>query len=257
MASVIRTESNKYFGKQGEFAPEYTKYNSDDNLTKLEADDDAATSNWGTSWRTPTKDEFKELIEKCTWTWKGNGYEVKGANGKCIFFPVTGTYSGDIPFFRKCGNLQSLAISLNQNGTALMALGQKRQAVDNFREAAELCNKMSNPLNELQARKGLYEALWDINPDSAKIELEKYNDIKNKLYYSGATESLARYTAEYGNEQLSDENQKVKHNNILLGVGILVSVLLLGVIVFFYMRVRKRSRLQQLRLFAHYLEHAP
>ena len=29
-------ESNKYFGKQGEFAPEYTKYNSDDNLTKLE-----------------------------------------------------------------------------------------------------------------------------------------------------------------------------------------------------------------------------
>ncbi|MBO4613818.1 MAG: helix-turn-helix domain-containing protein [Bacteroidales bacterium] len=153
-----------------------------------------------------------------------------------------------IPFFRKCGNLQSLAISLNQNGTALMALGKKRQAVDNFREAAELCNKMSNPLNELQARKGLYEALWDINPDSAKIELEKYNDIKNKLYYSGATESLARYTAEYGNEQLSDENQKVKHNNILLGVGILVAVLLLGVIVFFYMRVRKRSRLQQLRL---------
>lgn len=94
-------ESNKYFEKQGEFAPEYTKYNSDDNLTKLEADDDAATSNWGTSWRTPTKDEFKELIEKCTWTWKGNGYEVKGANGKCIFFPVTGTYSGDKLFNEK------------------------------------------------------------------------------------------------------------------------------------------------------------
>ena len=153
-----------------------------------------------------------------------------------------------IPYFRATGNLQSLAISLNQNGTALMALGNKRLAVDNFRESAELCNMMSNPFNELQARKGLYEALWDINPDSAKIELEKYNDIKNKLYYDGATESLARYTAEYDNEQLSDENQKVKNRNIILAVGIVVAILLLGVIVFFYMRVRRRSRLQQYRL---------
>ena len=153
-----------------------------------------------------------------------------------------------IPYFRKTGNVQSLAISLTNNGTALMALGQKRQAVDNFRESADLCNKMNNPFNELQARKGLYEALWDINPDSAKIELNKYNDIKNKLYYDGATESLARYTAEYDNEQLSDENQKVKNRNIILAVGIVVVILLLGVIVFFYMRVRRRSRLQQNRL---------
>lgn len=153
-----------------------------------------------------------------------------------------------IPYFRKTGNVQSLAISLNQNGVALLALGQKRQAVDNFREAADWCNKMNNPLNELQARKGLYEALWDINPDSAKIELDKYNDIKNKLYYEGATESLARYTAEYDNEHLSDENQKVKNRNIILAVGIAVAILLLGVIVFFYVRVRRRSRLQQNRL---------
>ena len=153
-----------------------------------------------------------------------------------------------IPYFRKTGNVQSLAISLTNNGTALMALGKKRLAVDNFRESADLCNKMNNPFNELQARKGLYEALWEINPDSAKIELDKYNDIKNKLYYDGATESLARYTAEYDNEQLSDENQKVKNRNIILAVGIVVAILLLGVIVFFYMRVRRRSRLQQNRL---------
>ena len=153
-----------------------------------------------------------------------------------------------IPYFRATGNLQSLAISLNQSGTALMALGKKRPAIDNFREAADLCNKMSNPLNELQARKGLYEALWDINPDSAKIELDKYNDIKNKLYYEGATESLARYTAEYDNEQLSDENQKVKHRNIILAVGIAVAILLLVVVAMLYLRVRRRSRLQQYRM---------
>ena len=153
-----------------------------------------------------------------------------------------------IPYFRATGNLQSLAISLNQNGTAQMALGNKRLAINNFREAADLCNKMSNPLNELQARKGLYEALWDINPDSAKIELEKYNDIKNKLYYEGATESLARYTAEYDNEQLSDENQKVQYRNIILVVGITVAILLLVVVVVFYLRVRRRFRLQQYRL---------
>ncbi len=55
---------------------------------------DAATANWGDSWRMPTKDEIKELIDNCTWLWTTqngvNGYKVTGPNGNSIFLPATG-----------------------------------------------------------------------------------------------------------------------------------------------------------------------
>ena len=64
---------------------------SDGNLT---AAYDAATVNWGNTWRMPTLDEIKELKEKCSWQWtsvKGvNGYRVTGSNGNSIFFPAAG-----------------------------------------------------------------------------------------------------------------------------------------------------------------------
>lgn len=71
-----------------------TKYNSTDKLTTLEAADDAATANWGEKWRTPTKAEWQELHECCTWNWTTlngvKGYEVKAANGNSIFLPAAG-----------------------------------------------------------------------------------------------------------------------------------------------------------------------
>lgn len=42
----------------------------------------------------PTKEQFKELEENCTWEWKDNGYRVTGPNGNSIFLPADG--------FRKC-----------------------------------------------------------------------------------------------------------------------------------------------------------
>ena len=82
-----------------------TKYctNSDygtvDNMTILEAADDAATQNWGSNWRMPTIDEWEELLEKCTWTWTTlngvDGYEVKATNGNSIFLPATGCRNDD------------------------------------------------------------------------------------------------------------------------------------------------------------------
>lgn len=57
---------------------------------------DAATANWGGTWRMPTHIEIKELVDNCTWTWttqKGvNGCIVTGPNGKQIFLPATGCY---------------------------------------------------------------------------------------------------------------------------------------------------------------------
>lgn len=64
---------------------------SDGNLT---AAYDAATANWGGSWRMPTLDEMKELLNKCTWEWTTQngvyGRKVTGPNGNSIFLPAAG-----------------------------------------------------------------------------------------------------------------------------------------------------------------------
>ena len=65
-----------------------------DNKTVLDPEDDAATVNWGGSWRMPTKAEQDELRNNCTWKWttqKGvKGYKVTGPNGNSIFLPAAG-----------------------------------------------------------------------------------------------------------------------------------------------------------------------
>ena len=49
----------------------------------------------------PTRAEFKELIDNCTWEWttKGghNGYKVTGPNGNSIFLPAAGFRVGANP----------------------------------------------------------------------------------------------------------------------------------------------------------------
>ncbi len=84
-----------------------TKYNTEsgygivDNRTTLEPADDAAHANWGDDWRMPTKDDWQELKDNCTWMWTTQGgkagYCVTGLNSKSIFLPATGYY-GDGSF---------------------------------------------------------------------------------------------------------------------------------------------------------------
>ena len=38
----------------------------------------------------PTKEQWEELISNCVWTWIGNGYRIKGSNGKSITLPAAG-----------------------------------------------------------------------------------------------------------------------------------------------------------------------
>ncbi len=76
------------------------KYNKTDGLTVLEAADDAATANWGSEWRTPTQDDFQDLMTECAWDWDSigtvKGYIVSNKTdpSKYIFLPVTGYYIG-------------------------------------------------------------------------------------------------------------------------------------------------------------------
>lgn len=72
-----------------------TKYNATDGLTILDAGDDAATVNWGGTWRMPTNKELTELADNCTWLWTTmngvNGYSVRSkTNSNSIFFPAAG-----------------------------------------------------------------------------------------------------------------------------------------------------------------------
>jgi len=82
-----------------------TKYCTDssygivDNKTVLDAEDDAATANWGDKWRMPTKADFNEIKFNCTFTWTVqngvNGYKVTGPNGNYIFLPAAGERRAD------------------------------------------------------------------------------------------------------------------------------------------------------------------
>ena len=72
-----------------------SNYGTVDNNTVLDSADDAATANWGGSWRMPTKAEQDELHNNCTWTWTTqngvNGYKVtSNSNGNSIFLPAAG-----------------------------------------------------------------------------------------------------------------------------------------------------------------------
>jgi hypothetical protein len=67
-----------------------------DNLTILQPGDDAATANWGDGARTPTKEEWEELISHTTVQWttrKGvEGRLLTGSNGNKLFLPASGYY---------------------------------------------------------------------------------------------------------------------------------------------------------------------
>ena len=78
----------------------FTKYNTKynyghvDNLTTLLPEDDAATANWGSDWRMPTKEEFQELYNNTTVTWTQqngvNGRLFTASNGNSLFLPAAG-----------------------------------------------------------------------------------------------------------------------------------------------------------------------
>ena len=79
-----------------------------DNLTTLQPVDDAATANYG--GRTPTKEEWHELIDNTTSQWTTingvNGRRFTGSNGNSLFLPAAGyrwdsllIYAGDRGLF--------------------------------------------------------------------------------------------------------------------------------------------------------------
>lgn len=100
IGATLPEESGDYFA-WGEITPkdDYTNENSLTFNMKMEditgnPQYDAATANWGSSARMPTKPEMDELYYSCEWKWtvRNNvyGYTVTGPNGNSIFLPASG-----------------------------------------------------------------------------------------------------------------------------------------------------------------------
>ncbi|MBQ9201812.1 MAG: Ig-like domain-containing protein [Bacteroidales bacterium] len=79
----------------------YSSYGTVDNKTTLDSEDDVAHVILGGSWRMPTDAEWRELLEKCSWTWTSNyngtgvagrivTSNVEGYKDKSIFLPAAG-----------------------------------------------------------------------------------------------------------------------------------------------------------------------
>lgn len=98
---------------------DYGKDGYTDTKTVLDAEDDAATANWGKEWRMPTLAEIKEL-KSCinTWTTQNGMYGCKftGTNGNSIFLPVSGYYDEGNLYNGDCHGL-CWSSTLDEGGT--------------------------------------------------------------------------------------------------------------------------------------------
>jgi hypothetical protein len=100
--------------------------------------------------------------------------------------------------------------------------------------------------NEMHSRRGLYESLWDLNLDSAKIELTRFNDLKDLLYNMSSAESLARYNAEFGTELLQKENEHQKEIMVIVIIaGMVLLILFVGGV---WLLMHRRMRVRELAL---------
>ena len=131
-----------------------------------------------------------------------------------------------IPYLKENQNFQSYAIACNKMGMALLAQGRNDEAIRYFREAADIFSANGDLRNEMHSRKGLYESYWGEYPDSAKMEIERFNDLKDTLYNNATAESLAKFDTEFEAMWLRLENQKQRtRGNIILILCVVLGLL--------------------------------
>ena len=149
-----------------------------------------------------------------------------------------------VPALREIGDAHSYAIALNRLGMSLLCQKREREAIPYYQEAAALFSKMGDLYNEIHSHRGLYESYWTINPDSAKKELDYFDLLKDSLYTHATADALSRYNAEFGNDQLQQENEEARQQHRYL-IGAIIVILLLCAIAAWYMVHQMRIRQQQ------------
>lgn len=111
------------------FRQGYSKYNFDpekgvvDNLTTLDSSDDVAHFQWGGTWRMPTSEEWRELLDGCLKKeieFGGvKGYKFTSrTNGTSIFLPKAGK-NGEIAEVGLCGYYYSSSLCPDDPDSAI------------------------------------------------------------------------------------------------------------------------------------------
>lgn len=152
-----------------------------------------------------------------------------------------------IPVFRQVGDRHSLGIALNKLGMALLCQQRQQEAIPCYREAEKIFVEMGDLGNEMHAQRGLYESYWTLNPDSAKLALDRFDLLKDSLYSSASADAMARYNAEFGTDWLHRENEQLRaRTRTLVLLGTLLTLLLVAAI-WWWMRRRMHLREAALR----------
>lgn len=151
-----------------------------------------------------------------------------------------------IPYLKENQNFQSYAIACNKMGMALLAQGRNDEAIRYFREAADIFSANGDLRNEMHSRKGLYESYWGEYPDSAKMEIERFNNLKDTLYNNATAESLAKFDTEFEAMWLRLENQKQRtRGNIILTLCVILG--LSWIITWTYLKRRSKIKEESLK----------
>lgn len=154
-----------------------------------------------------------------------------------------------IPMLTEAGNNHSLAISLNQLGLCLIHQHKHADAIPHLRQASQMFEQMGDLYNLTHSHQALYNAYWDINSDSARIELERFNALRDSLYSTATAESLARFKAEFDTNQLAAENEQIRaahRRDICIAIAIVAVLLFAGVVIARRSARRHRIAMQQL-----------
>ena len=163
-------------------------------------------------------------------------------------------YRQILPDLKECGDYHSYAIALNRLGMALLCQERQAEAIPYYKQAAELFSKMGDLYNEIHSHRGLYESYWTINPDSAKIELDYFNLLKDSLYSHSTAETLSRYNAEFGNDLLQKENNEVKQAHRRTIIFAIIAILLIVFVAIFIIRRIRSHQQQQMQELIHEIE---
>lgn len=154
-----------------------------------------------------------------------------------------------LPLLHQFQNLNSEAISHNQLGQIYLQESKDAQAAEQFRTATALAKKIGNPLIEMNAQKGLSQALKDTNPTAAFLCLERYTELSDSIYKEESASQINQFHS-------INKAQELKENNIILNnknesqrrylryvivISILTVLLLASFIAILYHLLRARN----------------
>ncbi|MBO4560567.1 MAG: Ig-like domain-containing protein [Bacteroidaceae bacterium] len=160
---------------------DYGKDGFMDNKTTLELVDDVARIEWGGFWRIPTKEEFEELVNNCSFTSTTkngvDGYEIRsqiaGYEDQSIFLPTTG-YKMSIYTYDEERYWYWTSSIDNQFSSGAWTFVYDRPIRDFF----SLRRYYGLPVRPVCSRKTIIENITiDLNKDSISIFLKETFDL--------------------------------------------------------------------------------